>query len=102
MPSSSIELELGSPGTKQNTVDGGRPPARVKRAARGAMAEEIDWIALQSLKMAQEAEDDAAERRYSEEEELLCKGLARCLRDLSKAKREEGGGGDFVASCGYD
>jgi tetratricopeptide (TPR) repeat protein len=34
------------------------------------MAEEIDWIALESLAMAQEAEDGAAERHYSKSDVL--------------------------------
>ena len=54
------------------------------------MAEEIDWIALQSLKMAQEAEDDAAERHYSKKEARLCDTFAFFLSKYKEVKYKEG------------
>ena len=53
------------------------------------MAEEIDWIALQSLKMAQEAEDDAAERHYSKKERWRV-GPAFFLSKYREVKYKEG------------
>jgi tetratricopeptide (TPR) repeat protein len=63
------------------------------------MTEEIDWIALESLAMAQEARDDSAEERYRVEGECLCKELARWLRDGAEEKRLEGDYAGAEALC---
>ena len=61
------------------------------------MAEEIDWIALESLKMALEAEHDYFARRYSEQEERLCCKFDDGLGRFAEAKRR----GNFLGEGDY-